>query len=976
MSVDSLARAMELAEEALAVPPPERDAFLGARCEGDAELLARAWRLLRTASEPVGEGLGGRIHEAVREAAAAAVDEGSVFPDRIGPYTVTGVLGEGGMGVVLAARQDEPMSREVAIKLIRAGAHAPRIVERFRAERQTLAMLEHPHIARLYDAGTTPDGLPYFVMELIRGEPVTEYCDRLRLDLTGRLRLFRVLLRAVEHAHQKTIIHRDLKPSNVLVAEMDGRPALKVIDFGIARVASGDPGLTSLTGLGGGLGTLEYMSPEQLLRPAAGADTRSDVYSLGVLLHQLVTGRLPFEPDRIRSASPRELERMLVDAPVERASRRVAADTERAEVARLRASEPHRLVRSIRGDLDTIIGTAIAGDPSGRYASVARLDEDVERFLEGRPIGARASTLAYRMRKLLARNRTAAAAAVLAIGLMTAMAVVFTMRLADERDRAQLEAERAGEIAAFLESVFEVADPATPEPGDMTALEILDAAAVRVEDELAGRPALQASLFGVIGRTYARLARWEESEEYLFRALDLERTLHGEVAPEVAERLEELGWMFANGGALQRADSVLGRALELRVTLEGPGHPETAEALTTLASVRRGLGDYADAEGLAREAVVALRSSPGVDRLALARALHTLGYVLRSRGSPAEAEEVYREALDIRRELLDPGHPDVHTTMGNLALALEDRGRYPEAELLLREALEGRRERLGPDHPSTLTALNNLAYMLWRTGRYEGATDLFAEAVDLGSRVHGGDNPTLAIMINNLGVAQRRMDLLAESERTLRAALSMNQRLFGESHPRIAGDMDNLGRTLLAQGRATEAESLHVAALAMRTALLGEDHPDRAESLAALGEAKVASGAYAEGLGQLEEAVRVRTASLGADNARTAQSLHDLGAAYLRVGDRPRAEDRLREALRVRRVALGVEHPDVAATLTALGRLLREDGRHGEAEAALVEAKAISLRRLDPSDPARARVEHEIELLAVAMENTATGSSR
>jgi serine/threonine protein kinase/tetratricopeptide (TPR) repeat protein len=950
MSDESLTALMAIVESALELPVAERDALLEERCGADPELLARARRVLATAAEPVGEGLGRRIAAVVGDAAASVIDDRLPYPERIGPYTVTGVLGEGGMGVVLAARQDEPVSREVAIKLIRAGAYAPRLVERFHAERQTLATLEHPDIARLYDAGTTREGVPFFVMERIHGEPFHTYCDRVRLHLTARLRLFRVLLGAVAYAHQKTIVHRDLKPSNVLVADVDGRPVLKVIDFGIARVASGDTGVTGLTGLGGGFGTIEYTSPEQLLRAGHGADTRSDVYSLGVILHELVTGRLPVDPERLRSASPTELERMLLNGPLVHPSRRITEDPEKRELAMRRASDADRLPRRIRGDLDTIIETALAGDPSRRYASVARLDEDIERFLDGRPITARPRTVPYRLRKFVGRNRVAVAGSVLTFILIAGMAILFTLRLADARDRAQLEADRAREIAGFLQSLFEVADPATPASADMTATELLDVGAGRIEGELAGRPDLQASLFAVVGRTFGGLGRPEEAETYLSRALALERMLHGDRASEVAERLEDLGRMFAGAGHLDRADSILRQALDLRMALHGPGHPSTAAAMTQLAVARRGLGDYAEAEALATEAVAVLRRTAGSDRLVLAHALHTLAFTLLSRASPAEAEPLYREALAIRRELLDPAHPEVTSTMGNLALSLEAQGRYAEAEALLREVVTTRRERFGAEHPRTLSALNNHAYMIWRTGDYPRAMERFEEVVDLAQRIHGGDHPGLAIMLNNLGVAQRRAGALAQSEATHRAAIAMNRRLFGDSHPRIAGDMDNLGRTLLARGGAAEAERLHAGALAMRTELLGDRHPDRAESIAALGEARLALGSTAEGLALLVEAVRIRSGTLGPDHARTGETQQALGVALFETGNLEEAENRLREALRVRRVALGDGHPDVAETLTALGRLLREDSRAAEADEMLAEARAVSGRRINPPD--------------------------
>jgi len=954
---------MNLVSAALELPASTRAAFLEERCRGDLALLERANRMLEAASEPVSAGLGRRIESTIHRSANSMMDDRESYPSRLGPYVVTEVLGEGGMGVVLAARQAEPVAREVAIKLIRAGVHAPRIIARFQAERQTLATLEHPHIAKLYDAGSTPDGLPFFVMELIRGEPLTRYCDRHRLGLVERIRLFRVLLDAVQHAHQKTIVHRDLKPSNVLVAEVDGRPVLKVIDFGIARVASGEAGLTGLTGLGGGMGTLEYMSPERVLRPGVGADTRGDVYSLGVLLYELVCGHHPFEASVLRAASPTELERILMGGPGLPPGRRLAEDPERDELANLRGSDVPRLLRRIRGDLETITLTALAGDPQRRYESVARLDEDLGRFLQGRPITARSRTLPYRARKFVARNRVAVAASAIALALITGMAGVFTARLAAERDRAQLEAEKAQRISGFLQSLFEVADPATPAPGGMTARELLDEGAQRIETELADQPDLQSSLFSVVGRTYEGLGLWDEAETYLTRTVELERAAGQDRTLAVASGLHDLGGMLNAAGEFERADTVLREALALRSALVGLQDPRTAGTQARLALALRGLGEYEEAETLARSAVRVLRTAPDADREALGQALHTLGFVLRSRASLAEAEATYREALALRRELFDPAHPSVLETMSNLALTLEARGEYEEAEFLLREALAARRQRLGEEHPGTLTSLNNLAYMLWRTGRYPRATELFEEAVEIGRKIYPEDNPTLAILLNNLGVAQRRTGDLEASERTHRAALAMNRRLFGDRHPRIAGDMDNLGRTLLLLGRADEAAALHADALVMRTELLGEDHPDRATSLGGLGRARLALGRREEGMALLEEALRIRSTSLGPDNPRTGQSLQDLGVALLSRGELRQAEDRLREALRVRRKALGNDHPDVAVTLTWLGRLLREESRYPEAEAALLEAQGISVRQLAPADPDRVRVEEEMALL-------------
>ena len=956
MDQERSGRLLDLIGDAMDLAEPERSAWLIAQCGDDVELLAEARQLLDGAQSL--EAISVRLHAEIARAAGDVTI--AAVPDRIGPYAITGVLGEGGMGIVYAAHQDAPLPRDVAIKVIRAGPHAPRLVARFEAERRTLAALDHPNIARIFDAGATAEGLPYFAMELVRGEPITRYCDSHGLGIAERLRLFQDVLDAVQYAHQKAVVHRDIKPSNVLVAERDGRATPKVIDFGVAKVISAEPELaTAQTTQGTIVGTIEYMSPEQAAGLSHHVDTRSDIYSLGVLLYELLTGCLPFPGPMLRTATPAELERLLRNTDPPLPSKCVAATTQDAgDRARVRATDPGRLARSLQGDLDNIVGVAMRKEPDRRYASVGQFSEDIARYLDGRPVSAHPATFGYRARRFVGRHRVEVLGSTAAILLLVAVSTTFTLRLARERDRAHREAVKAAHVASFLQEIFQVSDPTSQAPGDISAQRLLDQGAARIASELKGQPEVQASLLTVMGATYNGLGNYDASDRVLAEALERQRTLYGERHVDVATTLYQLGRTRAAGGKrLAEADSVLRASIKIRVDLLGARDTATAKAMTQLALVLRATGKLEEAEQLARQALDVYETSGNPDTRDHAESLHNLAFVLRSRRSDQEAETMYREALAMRRRMYDPSHPDLLMTMSNLAVLIETRGAFVEAESLFREVLARRRERLGAEHPQTLITLNNLATSFWRTGRFAEAASVFHEAVSVGRRVHG-ENATFAIMLNNLGVALRRSGDLAAAEQHHREALAINRRLKAE--PRLAADMDNLGRVLLARGDIAGAVRLHQDALALRTRLHGADNPDLAESLSALGAARLAEGKAAEAETLLRRARALGTGKLDAQDPRVAQSAFDLAAALRARGAYDEAERLLRESLAIRVARLGDGHPDVAVTLRELGTLVRHNGRLRESDSLLVESHRRALDRLGADHPDTRRIEEEI----------------
>ncbi len=946
-------RLISLVGEAMERDGSERDAWIEAHCADDPELLKEARSLLAQATTGAIDSLSGQVEAQIAAAAHAILP--AATPERIGPYLVTGLLGEGGMGFVYAAHQEAPIARDVAIKVVRGGLSTPSIAARFDLERRTLATLQHPHIAQLFDAGATADGLPYFAMELVHGVPITDYCDQHRLDIDTRLDLFRKVLGAVHHAHQKAIVHRDLKPSNILVTEVDGVPTPKVIDFGIARVLSGESGITAVNTGQHVLGTREYMSPEQLSASPETVDIRSDIYSLAVLLYELLTGSLPFPSDQLRAASPLELERLLRDTDPPPPSRRVLASAEEgAARASARGTTPRHLARSLSGDLDTIVGTAMRKDPAHRYASAAQFADDIARYRAGLPITARPATLNYHAGRFIKRNRVGVAGTAVALLVLVATIGAFAWRLSEERDRARLEAAKAARVADFLEGLFSGSDPAVAVSPDVSARQLLDSGAVRISTQLEGQPALQASMLFVIGRTYRRLGLFSEAAERLEEALSLQETLYGDIHADVATTLEELGRVHLSlAGRLAEGEDEQRRALAIRTRLFGARDSASVATMQALATTLNQRGKRAEAESLLTAALAIQRTSPRTAPLDSAATLQELGTVLRNLSRLDEAERVLRSALAVRRQHLAATHPDVLMTMHSLAFALEQAAQYEEAEALFRERYELTARSVGLEHPTTVNALNSLAYMLWRTGSYARAEEHFREVVALGRRVYRTDHIVVGIGINNLAVALRRRGgvALAEAEQLQREAIEINRSAYGTDHPRTAADMDNLGRILLAQGRVAEAERTHRDALVLRTRLLDRNDLENAESLLGLGAARAAQGDLTGADSLMRTALAMRIERVGSRNARTANAHHDLGVLLHRQRRYDESEQHLREALAVRTAIGGPTHPDVALSMRELALVLRTIHRTSEADSLLRESRKILVERLGEDDP-------------------------
>ncbi len=786
----------ELLEAALERDPGERSRFLDSACAEDPSLREKVDALL--AADARSRGVLDRPPEldfdsADRTGRARAGSQEA--GDSIGPYRIEREIARGGMGVVyLASRSDEAFERRVAVKVLSPGRASAGLERRFRGERQILAALEHPNIARLYEGGTTAAGRPYLVMEYVDGLALDEYCDRERLDVRRRLEIFRKICAAVHYAHQRLVVHRDLKPSNILV-DSAGEPRL--LDFGIAKLLDPEafPVTVEATLTGLRPMTPGYASPEQVR--GEGITTASDVYSLGVLLYELLTGRPPHRFERL---TPREVERVLSEEEPAKPSvavSRPAGEGEPApeEVSYRRDATPSQLRRRLEGDLDTIVLAALRREPARRYGSVEQLSEDVRRHLEGLPVLARQDSFGYQLATFLRRHKLAVAVAATVLMLVVAFAAAMThqaAQIARQRDRAEQERERAEQVSAFLADVFKEADPWRRGAETITELQLLDLGAEKIERELTGQPEVRASLLRVIGDVYAHL------------------------------------------GLYERALPMVGKALEIQEDGLGADHLDVAASLTSLASIYTRQGKHAAAERLHRRALEIRQRLLSPEDVRIAETLKNLAVLARQQSRGPEAERLARRALETARRSLGPDAPENADFLRTLAGALGNLGQHGESQRLLEEALAIDERFFGKLHTATARDLYNLGWIRVLQDDPKAAEPFFKRALSIFETVYQGDHPFVADALLGLANTVKAQDHLAEAEDNLRRALALLEKALGEEHPRVANCRYELGDSLLRQGRIEGARTQLQRSLEIRENVLGVDHPAVAESLSGL----------------------------------------------------------------------------------------------------------------------------------------------
>ena len=752
MTFSRHSRAKEIFLDACHRPPAEWDAFLDDACGGDLEVKAEVRELLAFHVPPPVE--------------------------RIGRYRLVRLVGEGGMGEVWEAEQEEPLRRRVALKLIRAGLDSDQVVSRFEAERQALAVLNHPNVAQVFDAGATESGRPFIVMEYLKGETVTQYCDARRLSIPERVSILVSICEGIEHAHLKGIIHRDIKPSNILVQEVDGRPVPKTIDFGIAKATRGDlGGDQAQTAHGMLVGTPGYMSPEQAHTGGLDVDTRADVYSLGALAYELLSGHGPME-----SASPSEesleaiLRRIREEDPPKPSERINSPPGNREEAAVNRSATGPTLHRQLKGDLDWIVMKALEKDRERRYQSASALASDLRRHLLDQAIEARPPTLSYQAVKFARRHRVPVMAGMLILAALALGTVGLTIGLL----RARAEAETALRVSELLMSTIEELDPNARGDRVASAEEILDRGVLRIDAELRDQPAVQARLYTAVGQAYLSLGLFARAQQALTRAVELSRRHLGPDDPETLQAVNQLGDALWQGGE-----------------------------------------NLSESERLHRENLDAQRRVLGADHPSVSWTLESLAIIRWRRTDADSAAALLLKALEVSREARGPVHFDVARNLFWLGVVERGRGNADAAWANTVRSLEMIRETEGSEHPYTVWPLFQIGILHIDANEPDSARAYLQQSIELGERTLGGSHPTLAYPLSALGALAIEEGEAAAGRSLIARAASINETAFGPKSLRMPGVLNALGGALLAEGDLEGARAAHLRALAIL-----EGHPE------------------------------------------------------------------------------------------------------------------------------------------------------
>jgi serine/threonine protein kinase/tetratricopeptide (TPR) repeat protein len=993
----------------------ERAAYLERACAGDTAFRDHVEALLR-AHERAGHLLDRPVAGAPEQTGAYVANEqpGAVIAGR---YKLLEAIGEGGMGTVWVAEQMQPVRRKVALKLIKAGMDSKSVLARFEAERQALAVMDHPNIAKVLDGGLAETGWPFFVMDYVKGVPITEYCDAARLSVPERLQLFAQVCQAVQHAHQKGIIHRDLKPSNILVAPYDDKPVPKVIDFGLAKAMHQSLTERTLhTAHETVLGTPLYMSPEQAQLNNLDIDTRSDIYSLGVLLYELLTGTTPLEKQRFKAAAWDEIKRIIREEEPPKPSTRLSGSLSLPALAAQRHLEPAKLARLLRGELDWIVMKALDKDRNRRYETANGFAMDVQRYLAEEAVLAGPPTASYRLRKFLRRNRRSVlATGVLLIallggiigttwGLVRAVRAETEARAAEVRavaERDEKEAARAAEaqqrrdaerqrqeaveqkeravkaeketkeqadIARAVNDFLQkdllgqadignqplLAGGAVDRNPNMTVLELLDRAARDIEGKFADQPLTEASIRLTIGDANRALGRYAEAQLHLERSVQLRTTKLGADHPHTLNSKNNLALLYEDQGQYARAEPLYKEVLEISTAKLGADHPHTLTSKSNLAMLYKAQRQYARAEPLLKEVLEVSTAKQGADHPDTLTSKSNLAVLYLDQGQYAKAEPLLKEALEARTAKQGADHPHTLTSKNNLAVLYRIQGLYARAEPLLKEVVETRTAKQGADHPDTLDSKHNLAYLYKDQGQYAKAEPLYKEVLDARTAKLGADHPGTLASKNNLAMLYEEQGQYARAEPLLNEVLEARTAKQGADHPNTLGSKHNLAYLYKNQGQYAKAEPLFREAVDGTRKQLGLAHPDTLLFVRNLIDCYDLMKAPEKAEPLVRELAEFWREKTGADSLRFAQQLAVLGWNQLQQQKASDAEQVLRDSLAIR----DKKAPDewtTFSTKSTLGGALLAQKKYADAEPLLL-AGYEGMKQREAKIPANGQV--------------------
>ena len=973
MSRERLEKVKETALAALEYSGQARYAYLERACDGDEALLDSVKSLLEVDTGPA----------AFLESHVAAAP--ARLHQHIGPYEIIREIGHGGMGsIYLGRREDGLYQQEVAIKVLKTGLASEHLIQRFWEERQILAHLNHPNIARLYDGGTTEEHLPYLVMEYVEGDPIHHYCQKHALAIQDRLRLFRQVCEAVRYAHQNLVVHRDIKPGNILVTAT-GEPRL--LDFGIAKMIDPLHGANPAeTATHQRVMTPEYASPEQVLgQPIT---TATDIYSLGVLLYFLLTGKRPYD---LQDLSPLDMQKQICEQEPHKPSDMLKSAKVRGDESEVDPVHTPAWGQALKGDLDNIVLLALRKEPHRRYPSIDALIEDIDRYLAGYPVKARGDSRWYRVRKFTGRHRWAVSSAIAALFLTISFTIFLILqRQATIQARIQAEAERdqAEQVTNYLTTLFESSDPYGAAPSDLRVRDVL-APAIQSIDSLQNSPLVRSNLMATLGSIMVKLELFDEARPLLQESLDFRMKTLGEQHPDTLKSFLDMGMLHLGEGHydqgepwLVRAQAILiednadlpalnqtelglahiyyhqgtyDQATELyRKVIErehiSPGNDNLllVQAHRGLAMTHATIGDREAAERHYREGLREAEARLGRDHLAYANVLDELGNLYRSLGRYDEAETAYTEALDLRERQMGPSSNAVAASRNNLGWLYLIKGDYPRSEEYLTEALEIRQTTLAPDSDYLATSLNNLAGLYLVMGNYQAAHPLYQEALHIREKILGREHRLFAATLNNLGYIQVLLEQFGPAEAHLQQSLAIRQKKFGPDHPGVARTRIFLGMMELGQNNPKAAASYYGAAREAIENTLGYLHPDMAAVILGLGNAAKLDHAYDEAELLYEEAHAILSATLGEDHLYAAQNRMQLADLRVKQGAFAEASSILQDALKNIKTSVPYDNPHGAETLFFLARV---HAFQGEPELALPlcrQALQVQERLLGP----------------------------